>query len=403
MDGIEKVVVNLLNNHGVFYASLLSQMKRIMTEQVPTAGVTVRNGRIELYWNPKFLDPLSAKAATAVLEHECMHLVMEHIARKRNREMKLWNIAADLAINQLIQNLPKDCVTMDKFPKEWKLPIKTAAEVYYQIFEKHQQKIEISSNGKGGMHVKIKNPDGSTESEFDLNDAGDHKPWEKSDGEDTVNEVLKQAVKHAVEQTERQQGHMPYGIEEYINELLKPAVVPWQVLLKRFVAMTVKAGHKMSWKRPNRRYGDEQKGKLANRKLALTIAIDTSGSIGNDDFTTFISEIRDIQRSYKSDVTVLECDAEVQKEYKLTPFAKVDTKFKGRGGTSFKPVFEYIQEKRIKTDVLVYFTDMYGDFPEKRPSYPTLWISVTDNEKAPWGTVISIPKHSPKQKLNKNV
>ena len=89
-------------------------------------------------------------------------------------------------------------------------------------------------------------------------------------------------------------------------------------------------------------------------------------------------------------MTVLECDADVHKQYKLRSWDKVDTKFKGGGGTSFVPIFKYIKRKRIKTDVLVYFTDMYGDFPKTPPLYPTLWVSTTEVNKAPFGKVLQI-------------
>lgn len=259
-------------------------------------------------------------------------------------------------------------------------------------------------NGQGGQpsaeaghkhHVKIKDGNGKVVSEFDVESTDCHSEWDKGDSKDCAKEVVKQAVKQAVDEAERHQGHTPAGLDDYIKELLKPPVIPWQQVLRKFVALSVKAGHKLSWKKPNRRYGEEQKGHLPSRKLALTLVIDTSGSIGDNDFQDFLAEIRAIQNSYKSDITILECDAEVQKEYKLSKYKKVDTKFKGRGGTSFQPPFIYVKEKRIKTDALIYFTDMYGDFPPKKPNYPVMWVSVTEIDKAPFGLVLSIPKHSP--------
>lgn len=468
MQAIEKVIVNLLTNQGVFYASLLTQMYRIETEKVPTLGVTIANGRIELFYNPKFLEGLTTTEARAVLEHECMHLVMEHIMRKDDRSHDQWNIATDLAINQMIDGLPKDCVNLDKFPADWKMPPKSAAEKYYDVLNRNSPKMEISEcagddcksgsckdkkkgqgqgqgqpqQGKGKQkgqgegnqpgdgsqpgtgsghshdpngqpqpgngqpepkgnhskrHVKIKDGNGKVVSEFDVDNTDDHGEWDQGDSKDCAKEVVKQAVKQAVDEAQRHQGHTPAGLEDYIKELLKPPVIPWQQVLRRFVAMSVKAGHKTSWKKPNRRYGEAQKGHLPARKLAITLVIDTSGSVGEADFQAFIAEIKAIQTSYKSDITIIECDAEVQKEYKLTRYKKLDTKFKGRGGTSFQPPFKYVKDKKIKTDALIYFTDLYGDFPPKKPMYPVLWVSVSDLDKAPWGVVLSIPKHTPKR------
>lgn len=397
VEDIEKVVINLLSNNGVFYASLLSQMTRIATDKIPTLGVTIRNGRIELYWNPEFLEQLkTVKEKRAVLEHECMHIVMDHISRSKDRDPQLFNIAADLAINQLISDLPKDCVTLDKFPNDFKLPPKSMAEVYYDILYKNADKMEITDNGDGTSHVKVKDGNGKVKSEFDIGNPDTHEKWGQSDGADTTHEVVKQAVERAKEQTERQRGETPAGLEDYIEDLLRAPVIPWWMILRKWVAMRIKAGHKPSWKRPNRRYGEEQKGKLPDRKIAITIAIDTSGSVSDEDFQEFVDEIRGIQAIHKTDIYMIECDAEIQKEYKLKPHTKVDTKFKGRGGTSTLPVFKLVEEKHLPTDLLIYFTDMCVDFPPKKPPYPVLWVSVTDQETAPFGTVLSIPKHRPK-------
>lgn len=429
-DLIEEVVCYLLTHKGVFYASLLSQMKRIPEPSAGTCGVTIQNGRILLYYNPEFLEGLKTlKERRAVLEHEILHLVMDHHARMRNREHQLWNAGADIAINQLIEGLPKECLTLKSLDPAWKAPAKANAEIYYDILKKHQKKIVIkhSSNcpqnqqGQDQSQKEQGNQSGNCEGcEYEIYD-GDgkkvgggklvdhHGKWKNGDGEDIAHEIVKQAVKEAKEQAEKNpgQGHLPHGLEEYIEELLKPPVIPWQTLLKRWVASKIKAGHKLSWKRPNRRYGEAQKGHLPTRKLAITIAIDTSGSISNEDLQDFIVEIKAIQRSHKTRITVLECDADVQKEYTLTPSTKVQTNFKGRGGTSFVPVFDYVERESIKTDLLIYFTDMYGDFPQKKPRFPVLWISTNDSYKQSsykptYGDVISIPEHTPPEKRRKS-
>ena len=129
MEEIEKVVVNLLANRdgGVFYASLISQMRRIAQDDFPAcAGVTVRNGRIELYYNPKMFAEMTKnnKERIAVLEHECQHLVKNHLARRGGRDPQLWNIACDIAINQHIKNLPDFvCQWNSKEFKEFKMAL----------------------------------------------------------------------------------------------------------------------------------------------------------------------------------------------------------------------------------------------------------------------------------------
>lgn len=391
MAKIEDAIVDLLVNNGTFYASLISQMHKITTDKVPTMGVTVKNGRILLFHNPVFTDTLTLKETKAVLEHECLHLVMDHITREKDRDHQLWNGATDIAINQMIVGLPNMALTIENTfgnkadPQAYNIKRDDTADYYYELLKKQSDAIK----------QKIQSI---------LDKIGDHTKWQEATGSEieAVKEVIKQAVKEAVDSTKKQHGRIPAGIEQYIDELLTPPKVSWKQLLKQFVANSVKAGTKSSWKRPSRRYGETQKGRISDRTIALTIALDTSGSIDDGMLTQFMNEVAAIQSSYKIEINMLECDAEVGRYYKLKKFQKPRRDITGRGGTSFKPVFEYIKQKCIKTDALVYFTDLCGDFPERKPQYPVMWAYYNGGwgggvGEAPFGRVVPLEITKEKQ------
>jgi predicted metal-dependent peptidase len=401
---MEKVAIRLIQT-SPFYASLLAQMRKIevtgdLAKQIPTEAVSVENGRVNFYYNPQFLETLTVDEAVGVLTHECNHLIYGHCTRMKEEfkeNAQLANIAADLNANRNIQKLPKGACTVDSINKELNLKLKEddTSENYYQELLKNAPKMEVQDNGDGSFTITMKDKNGNTTGTMKVVPVDSHDKWNKEgqgsgDIPELAKEVIRQAIKQAAEATMKQQGHLPSGMEQVINEWLKPPVVSWRTLLKRFIAASIKSGHKMSWKRPNRRFVEQQKGKLSDRMISITIAIDTSGSIGDEDFQAFMAEMRAIQSCYKGTMTVLECDAAVHKEYKLSKYNKIDTNFKGRGGTSFKPIFEYVKDKKLKTDLLIYFTDLYGDFPDKKPAYPVIWVSTTAETKAPWGHVISI-------------
>lgn len=413
---MEKLMIRLLQTN-VFAASLLSQMRRIevtgeLAKQIPTEAVAIKNGRIEFYYNPKFLETLTLDEATAVLNHEVNHLILSHCTRMRDEYKEnpiLANISQDLNANRDLQHLPKGACTVDSITKEFaskgvKVNLKSddTSENYYKELNKHSNKMEIKSDGEGNFEVTIKDPNGKVIGKFKVKAICDNKPNSESEGGDIpelAKEVIRQAIKEAVNQTNKQQGHLPAGMEEAINEWLKPPTISWKVLLKKFIAASIKSGSKRSWKRPNRRFGEEQKGRVSERMIQIVIALDTSGSIGEEDFQAFIAEMRSIQSCYNGTINILECDAEVQKEYKLTKYGKLDTKFRGRGGTSFKPVFEHIQKKKLPCDLLLYFTDLYGDAEScKKPPYPVIWVSTTDNNiKVPFGWIISLVRNPDKK------
>ena len=65
---------------------------------------------------------------------------------------------------------------------------------------------------------------------------------------------------------------------------------------------------------------------------------------------------------------------------------------KGGGGTSFIPVFEYIEKNDLRPDALIYLTDLAGRFPEHEPDFPVIWGAICEGT-APFGKVVRIPVH----------
>jgi predicted metal-dependent peptidase len=416
---MEKVSIRLIQTKP-FYASLLGQMHKIectgaLAEQIPTEAVAIENGRINFYYNPKFLETLTVEEAVAVLTHECNHVVLGHLTRMRDQYKEnsaLANISQDMNANKEIQKLPHGACTVKSITEEFakkgiKLNLKDddTSENYYKELNKHSNKMEMQQDGKGNLELVIKDPNGNEIGRIKVTticNNGDKQSDSniKGDVPELAKEVIRQAIKQAAEDHKKasNRGTLPAGIEQAIEEWLKPPVISWKTLLKQFLAATIKSGSKRSWKRPNRRFGEIQKGKLSDRMISVTIAVDTSGSISDEDLKSFVSEMKAIQSCYKGTMTVMECDAQIQKTYLLNKYKRVQRNFKGRGGTSFKPVFDYIHDKKLKTDVLVFFTDLDGDQDYcKKPGYPVLWVATCPIRKVPFGHVISLVDHPDKR------
>ncbi len=130
-----------------------------------------------------------------------------------------------------------------------------------------------------------------------------------------------------------------------------------------------------------------------SRVREFVIAIDTSGSCSGSLVKTFLSRTYDILKesegfASKVNVHVVQCDARVQADVKITCMDDLETYVnnvwvKGFGGTDFRPVFEYVNrliDQGEFSDLrgLVYFTDGLGTFPKKRPAYDTAFVFVDD-------------------------
>ncbi|MBQ7402421.1 MAG: hypothetical protein IJW05_03160 [Lentisphaeria bacterium] len=68
-----------------------------------------------------------------------------------------------------------------------------------------------------------------------------------------------------------------------------------------------------------------------------------------------------------------------------------DSRFSGGGGTDFTPIFQYIKDKNMHPNILVFFTDGNGSCPQNAPGYPVLWL-LTEKGTAPvsWGYKIQM-------------
>ena len=130
--------------------------------------------------------------------------------------------------------------------------------------------------------------------------------------------------------------------------------------------------------------------------IKIVVAIDTSGSVNDEMIARIFNEIFSILAKRKHDITVIECDAEVQRVYKAKTPDDIKTKVAGRGGTWFSPVIEYINKNKYFRDaLLIYFTDGYGETEIPRPlTYRNLWVVIDDAKnlsvKEPYGVVLTL-------------
>ena len=130
----------------------------------------------------------------------------------------------------------------------------------------------------------------------------------------------------------------------------------------------------------------------------FVIAIDTSGSTSGELVQKFVQKTYNILKSTESFFTkinlhIIQCDADIQEDKKITCQEDFDEHLKtmqirGLGGTDFRPVFEYVEQLRKKKEFtnlkgLIYFTDGFGVFPERKPDYQTAFVYVDDEYNTP--------------------
>lgn len=138
--------------------------------------------------------------------------------------------------------------------------------------------------------------------------------------------------------------------------------------------------------------------KDVKRIREFVIAIDTSGSVSGELVQRFVQKTYNILKSSESffskiNLHIIQCDAEIQEDVKITSQEEFDNylknmKLRGFGGTDFRPVFSYVNtliknREFVNLKGLIYFTDGFGVFPERQPDYHTAFVYVNDGYENP--------------------
>lgn len=368
-----------------FFICLLMRLKVKVSWDVPTMGVDGKT----LYFNPEFTmklqhdsDPMKSELV-GVLVHEVMHCSNAHFARQGSREPKLANIAMDLAINPFIVDCGLKLPTMACIPGEGPfadLPKGYNFEHYYNLLLQKAKSLTDDAGADPGGCGQVMKGDGGE------NGAMDDAAIAKAEAEWKV--ATSQAAAAAA-----MRGKLPGAIERYVAEVAEPKV-NWKAALREFV--TKHAKNDYSWTRPNRRFisqGLYFPGLSGEEIGDIVIAVDTSGSIDNTMLAAFAGELNGIAEAYCCKLTILYCDASINRvEVHEGVGEPIRLKAVGGGGTSHVPVFDYVRKMTEPPVCVVCLTDLYTGFPDYIPDVPTLWC-VYSNPKPtqpPFGRVIIV-------------
>jgi predicted metal-dependent peptidase len=124
----------------------------------------------------------------------------------------------------------------------------------------------------------------------------------------------------------------------------------------------------------------------------VVIAVDTSGSIGQEELDCFAAEVQGIVDAYDVNLTILYHDTAVGEVEEWSPAdGPIKLRPVGGGGTSHRCVFKWIEEHGVDPSCVVRLIDLYTTFPRLPPSYPVLWAVVGGcSTEPPFGSRVSV-------------
>jgi predicted metal-dependent peptidase len=356
-DVIEKAWIEL-GKESIFYNYLKMYFDNIPSENVRTVKLSIsKNGRFKIIYNPRILKAKGLIFTKSILKHEIFHIIHGHIfiKAKDNRDKKLWNLAMDAAINQQIRELDAFSVPLDTLLDEgcgtdnenlfvgppMNYINKTAEEYYKWIIEYYEKSnkfdLELIDEDRIDSHDEFGN--------FEL-----------------MEEIVSDLVSEVITETyEKSKGDIPSGLEIPISLIINKNKKNWKDLIRRFFGNSIVIEKYRTPLRPNRRY-ENQPGWRSLFGPKIAIIIDTSGSIIEEEYSSFFSEIEHISKIYDSRIYLVQVDNSVQN---VMRYGKGDWKsidIKGKGETDLEPAIIYLEEN-IRPEGIIIFTDGYVDVP----------------------------------------
>ena len=359
---LSKALLNLCMKTSIaFYAQILLRLPISFTDKTATACAS----KTRIYLNEQYFLSLVPKEREILLVHELLHIVLQHHDRKQTRNALLWNIACDYAVDILLVDYFGSI--QDDYLLDMKYRDMSVEEIYKDLTE------NLPKQDKPKFEDIIDENNKEFKELF-------------KDEEVNIKELITEVVT-LMKGDKNVIGNLPNELQLYITETLKP-VLPWQNILNRY--FNNKVARQTNWKKRNRKYTSIYIPSKQSVSLSrVDFLIDTSGSISQEEFNYFISEISGVLKQYNPEVIGIN---QFDHEYKGTNLVKSlkdfkNIKFVGGGGTSLDDTFEAI--KGFDTECFLIFTDGWLLIPNNPPNKDIIWLVYDNiNFEAPYGKVI---------------
>ena len=387
--------------------------------------------------NPLLLCKFKLKEILYVICHEIDHIVLNHPAEmvkanpsKDEQTFYEFNLAADASVNDRIDHEikaenraflahPDGVITSKVLAKMYEIKHLLFMENYAYYFgmisgKKQKNAENAPGNGQDSMMQQQNRQDGTEQGDSSVSgqqsedgdeivtaancgELTDHN-WEAGDDAEDAQAVVREFVNAAVDMmNEESRGLMPAHFMSQVELINKPTVLSWQAILKKYIG-TISANKRKTRMRLNRRQPErfDLSGRVDDKVLKIAVAIDTSGSVDDHMIAQIFNEIFAILAKRTHEITVIECDAQIQRVYRAKNAGEIQKKVAGRGGTMFTPAIEYINnDKYFRDALLIYFTDGFGEREIPKPkTYRNLWVVFDDERhlsvKEPYGVVLKL-------------
>ncbi len=320
---------------------------------------TISKIRLEIYpqlilkYNDEWFTQLNNNHKKGVLIHEFIHLIFLHPYRIENRELPLWSVACDIAVNQYINNdfLFDNSITIDKIAVFFEKPLEfhRSAEYYYDFLIENWKNGEVrTKNGTASVETT------SGELKGDLLVSQDYSESELN------------LFKYNLSASLNINGSI---IENGLKEIYPEIFFNWKYILKKFLSHNWRVKKRKSFRRISRRYPGYP-GNIRNEGINALLAIDESASMADKTLYKFVNDVIEINKITDLKIDVVNFDTTFSMPVSLNRYLKTYKRQK-RGATDYTQVLKLGEKMRV--DLIVIFTDGEGFLPDYQ-NQKVLWI-----------------------------
>jgi len=386
-----------------FFGALMLFASIKETTKLDTAAT---DGR-DIFFNKKFLESLTSSEQNALMLHEVLHMALLHVQRRQSRDPYIWNIAADIVVNDLIQRntsfkLPKGAIIDNAYRD------KSVEYIYEALLKDDKYKAKKYKLSLSDIAISINSGAGDEKTKAEQeekNGIGIGNELSEEEQEEIASywkdklQVLKNS--DSLIQNDKYGSHstggLPAGMAREVENILEPEI-NWRNALWKYIGRTPADFDDL-----DRRflYRGLYLEALMCDAIEVSVCIDTSGSISRGLIDQFVAETKGILRSYPH----VKCeffysDCELSGPFDINHAEQIPI-LHGGGGTSFVPFFEYLEKNNNSYfgvhKLSIYLTDGYEQFPDWIPTNPVMWLVSKDGEETknfPFGEVVRISTES---------
>lgn len=376
---LEKIVENLFLCEPLMFATYCTHVLTIN----PKITVPFRSGKMRIEYNPNILEKMNFEEIKKCFETEIIRVILKHpYSRKPD------------PFNPCIAIMASEVTIHQELAEKLELPPSLSYEQYYSLMrpeeiirKESETKKKSEENHDSSGNNKEENGNPSAPSSADdktleklLSQAYDAEYgatglWEEND---IAMEELNSLIKDYAARGEKSWGSLEGHLKDQILASLN-AKIDYRKVLKNFRASILSEKKHLTRFKPSRRFGFEYMGSKREFTTKLLLAIDTSGSITNQNLKNFYGVINKFFKYGIESIDVLNFDCELQGE--PVSFKKRQTSFiiSGRGGTDFQPVFDYAKD-HPEYDGVIILTDGYANQPQKKSGTKAKFVWVLPSE-----------------------